>query len=512
MASTEFDDASDEKRPTVQVGDPFTEKLLLEACLELMESDSIIAIQDMGAAGLTSSSVEMASKGGVGIRLQLCEVPCRESNMTPYEMMLSESQERMLMVLKPGREETTRSIFKKWGLDFVVIGQTTNTQRLELYLSDDKVADIPIAALTNDAPEYDRPWIQWPHASVLKASNIVDIPDPIEALRTLIGSPDLASRRWIWEQYDSSVMADTMGPPGSDAAIIRVHGTRKALAITTDVTPRYCMTDPLEGGKQAVVEAWRNLTAVGAKPLAMTDCLNFGNPERPEIMGQFVGCIQGMTEASQYLAFPFVSGNVSFYNETNGEAILPTPAIGAVGLIEDLDDCSRLAFQEDGDVLILIGETGGHLGASLYAREFAGREDSSPPPVKLAAELKNGTFVRTCIEERLVSSVHDISDGGLLVAVAEMALAGHHGANVNVPDGTPKHAFLFGEDQARYVLAVNESASDEILRTAADYQVPAQIIGEVGGEMVSVNGTFAITLRALRTAHEDWLPNYMEST
>ncbi len=512
MASNEFDDESYKQRPTVQVGDPFTEKLLLEACLELMESDAIISIQDMGAAGLTSSSVEMAAKGGVGIRLQLQQIPCREANMTPYEIMLSESQERMLMVLEPKREKTAREIFEKWGLDFVVIGVTDDTNRLMLYFGEKKVADIPISALTNDAPTYDRPWVRWPQASALNEANIVDIPDPTEALRILINSPDLASRRWIWEQYDSSVMGDTIGPAGGDAAIIRVHGTDKAIAITTDTTPRYCMNDPFEGGKQAVAEAWRNLTAAGAKPLAMTDCLNFGNPERPDIMGQFVGCIQGMSEAASHLAFPFVSGNVSFYNETNGKAILPTPAIGAVGLIEDLKNCRSIALRQDNENLILIGETHGHLGASLYAREFAGREDGSPPPVDLATEFRNGTFVRSCIEENLVSSVHDVSDGGLCVAVAEMALAGEHGATINIPDNVLQHGFLFGEDQGRYIMTSDKNDTIEILKTAADHNVPARVIGKVGGDLLTINETYIITLRALRAAYEGWLPHYMSST
>ncbi len=503
MASAEFDDNSDEKRPTVQVGDPFTEKLLLEACLELMAGDAIIAIQDMGAAGLTSSSVEMASKGEVGIELNLDQVPCRETGMQPYEMMLSESQERMLMVLHPGRQEAARAIFDKWGLDFAVIGLTTNTGHLTLNYQDEVVADIPVEGLTEDAPIYDRPWTSTPKPATLKADACPPPDDLGAALLTLMGSPDLASRRWIWEQYDHSVMADTVGGPGGDAAIVRIHGTNKGLAITTDVTPRYCQADPIEGGRQAVAEAWRNLTAVGATPLAMTDCLNFGNPERPRIMGQFVECLSGMGEAGRALDFPIVSGNVSLYNETNGEAILPTPAIGGVGVIRDLAKRAHVALEETGDVLLAVGKTGGHLGQSLFAREIHAREDGAPPPVDLATERRNGNFVRTCIEKGMTTSVHDISDGGLYVAVAEMALAGGIGAALEAPH-TNTHGFLFGEDQARYVLAVRPDQVDRILSQAQDASVPAQILGHVGGAGLTVNAGRAVSLSTLREVHEGW--------
>jgi len=508
MASAEFDNDSDEKRPTVQVGDPFTEKLLLEACLELMASDAIIAIQDMGAAGLTSSAVEMADKGEVGITLDLDEVPCRETGMQPYEMMLSESQERMLMVLKPGKEDAARAIFDKWGLDFAVIGITTDTGRLTLTFQGAVVADIPIEGLTQDAPVYDRPWTPTPKPAPLKISDCPPPEDMGAALLSLMGSPDLTSRRWIWEQYDQSVMGDTVEGPGGDAALIRIHGSAKALAITTDVTPRYCKADPFEGGKQAVAETWRNLTAVGAIPLAMTDCLNFGNPERPEIMGQFVECLKGMGESGRALGFPIVSGNVSLYNETNGEAILPTPAIGGVGVIEDLGHRAHIGLERAGDVLLLIGETIGHLGQSLYARTFHNIEAGAPPPVNLSAERRHGDFVRAAITQGLTTCVHDISDGGLYVTVAEMALAGAIGADIKAPEDH-MHGFLFGVDQARYIVAVRPDQEGKILTQAGDAGIPALKLGHVGGQALSVNGKQAVALGALREVHENWFPATM---
>lgn len=377
MASAEFSEDSEEKRPTVQVGDPFTEKLLIEACLELMATDAIIAIQDMGAAGLTSSSFEMASKGGLGIEMDLDAVPMREEGMTPYEIMLSESQERMLMVLKPGREDVARAVFEKWELDFAIVGRLTDSGRMVLKRHGEVVADLPIDPLAKASPEYDRPWVPSVKRPVVKAEDVPAV-DPLAALRTLASCPDLASRRWIWEQYDHMVMGDTVQRPGGDAAVVRIHGTRKGLAITTDCTPRYCLADPHEGGRQAVAEAYRNICAVGGRPLAVTDNLNFGNPEKPEIMGQIVEAIQGMGEACRTLDFPVVSGNVSLYNETNGKAILPTPAIGAVGIVADVARSMSLPFKAAGQTIILVGETKGWLGASLYLREIAGREDGAP--------------------------------------------------------------------------------------------------------------------------------------
>ncbi len=508
MASAEFDDASEEKRPTVQVGDPFTEKLLIEACLELMATDAIVAIQDMGAAGLTSSSVEMADKGGVGFALDLDAVPCRETGMTPYEIMLSESQERMLMVLKPGAEDRARAIFEKWELDFAVVGRITDSGRLTLRMGGNVAADLPVGMLVDDAPEYDRPWTPTPPAAAVAVPAAAG--SAVEALRRLLGCPDLASKRWIWEQYDSTVMADTVARPGGDAAVVRVHGGNKGLAISTDCTPRYCKADPETGGAQAVAETWRNLTATGARPLAITDCMNFGNPERPEIMGQFVGCIEGMRAACDALDFPVVSGNVSLYNETNGQAILPTPAIGGVGLIADLDRRTGLAFTRAGDDILLIGATAGHLGQSLYQRELLGREEGPPPPVDLAAERRNGDFVRDLIEAGRVGACHDLSDGGLLVALAEMALAGGLGAELALPDSDIEaHGLLFGEDQARYLVTVPADAAPAVLGDAAAAGVPAAVIGRTGGDLLKLNGQDNISLTALREAHEGWLPAFM---
>src|SRR5437763_2678326 len=449
MASADFSEDSEEKRPTVQVGDPFTEKLLIEACLELMASDAIVAIQDMGAAGLTSSSVEMASKGGVGIRLDMNQVPCREEGMTPYEMMLSESQERMLMVLKPGREAEAEAIFRKWELDFAVIGEVTDTGRMELVWNGETVADIPLGPLADEAPCYERPY------AIPKAPPpLTDIPESTDIaadLLKLMASPALASRRWIWEQYDQSVGADTVQRPGGDAAVVRVHGSKKALAITTDCTPRYCYADPYEGGKQAVAEAYRNLCAVGAKPLAITNCLNFGNPQRPEIMGQFVGCLEGMAEACRVLDFPVVSGNVSLYNETKGEdgnsiAILPTPAIGGVGLLDHWEKSATVGFKAEGETLMLLGHSTGHVGQSLWLEICHGRREGAPPSVDLSVERRLGELARQLIGQGAISAAHDISDGGALVSIAEMALAGNIGMRMTVVEQIPNPgAILFGE-------------------------------------------------------------------
>ncbi len=510
MASAEFGAETEAKRPTVQVGDPFTEKLLLEACLELMATDAIIAIQDMGAAGLTSSSVEMASKGGVGIELDLDLVPLREPAMTPYEIMLSESQERMLMVLHPDAVPKAMAIFEKWQLDCAVIGQTVDHGRLVLRMAGAVAADIPVPPLVAAAPEYDRPWTPTPQRPVLAARDVPPPPDLGQALRQLMACPDGASRRWIWEQYDHMVMADTIKHPGSDAGVVRIHGTDKALAVTTDCTPRYVHADPVEGGRQAVAEAWRNLTAVGARPLAVTNNLNFGNPERPEIMGQLVGAIQGMSQACLALDFPVVSGNVSLYNETDGRAILPTPVIGAIGLLADAAQTAGLAFAAPDQAIILIGQTAGWLGSSLYLREICQRRDGAPPPVDLTAERRNGDLVRSLIETRRVTACHDLADGGLLVAVAEMALAGDIGATITLPDDVQPHAWLFGEDQARYVLTTENAA--DLLQSAHRAGVPAIAIGRTGGPSLTVADTVLISLVDLRAAHEGWLPDYMAAT
>jgi phosphoribosylformylglycinamidine synthase subunit PurL len=508
MASAEFDDDSEEKRPTVQVGDPFTEKLLIEACLELMATDAIVAIQDMGAAGLTSSSVEMSSKGGVGIELEIDRIPVREEQMTPYEIMLSESQERMLMVLKPGREPEAQAIFEKWELDFAVIGRVTDTERLVLRENGTVVADIPVPPLVSEAPVYDRPRSAPPSPPALPDRTDADTVPVADALLALMGSPDLCSRRWIWEQYDHMVMADTVERPGGDAAVVRVHNSQKALAITADCTPRYCFADPMEGGRQVVAEAWRNLTAVGAKPLAVTDNLNFGNPERPEIMAQFAGCIEGMAEACRTLDFPVVSGNVSLYNETNGKAILPTPVIGAVGVIDDLAKRMTLGFRGEHQTIIVLGDTKGHVGASLWLREIGGLEAGPPPPVDLVNERNNGDLVRALIGDRMIGACHDVSDGGLLVAIAEMALAGNIGARIDLPEGLPSSAhWLFGEDQGRYVVAT--TTPEKVLERAQSANVPAMTLGQTGGTSLTVTGERPISLNELRDIHEGWLPRYM---
>ncbi len=510
MASAEFDDASEEKRPTVQVGDPFTEKLLLEACLELMASDAIIAIQDMGAAGLTSSSAEMASKGDLGIELDLDHVPQREENMTAYEMMLSESQERMLVILKPGREAEAKKIFDKWELDFAVIGRVTDTKRLVVRHKGAVMADIPVAALADAAPMYERPWVKTPPRPALKPEDVPAPRDYAEALLKLVGSPDLASRRWVWEQYDYSVMADTVQPPGGDAAIVRVHGKTKGLAVTSDVTPRYCLADPVEGGKQAVAESWRNLSAVGAIPLGYTDNMNFGNPQRPEIMGQFVGAVEGLREAGITLEYPVVSGNCSLYNETNGQGILPTPTIGGVGLVPDVRRTATIPFKNDGDVILLLGETKGHLGCSIYMRDIAGKDAGPPPPVDLKAEKRNGDFVRKCVMEGRLTAAHDCSDGGLYVALAEMAMAGGKGASIATPaEKPPLHAYLFGEDQARYVVTVPSDDAAKIETEAKAAGVPVTRLGTVGGAALTVDGTHAIAVAKLKAAHEAWFPTLM---
>ena len=508
MASAEFDDDSEDKRPTVQVGDPFTEKLLLEACLELMATDAIVSIQDMGAAGLTSSTVEMADKGGVGIELNLENTPPREEGMTSYEIMLSESQERMLMVLKPGRETEARAIFEKWELDFAIIGQVTDTGRVMIKMHNETVADIPVSPLVDAAPVYDRPWEPTPARTTVSASAVNSINSPLDDLKSLLGSPNHCSRRWIWEQYDHMVMADTKQRPGGDAAIVRIHGSDRGLAITTDCTPRYCFAAPETGGKQAVAEAWRNLIAVGAKPLALTNNLNFGNPERSPIMGQFVGCVTGIGAAAAALNFPVVSGNVSFYNETNGEAILPTPVIGGIGVVDELTKSTQIAFRGAKDTIIVIGETTGWLGASSYLQQVEGQPNGAPPPVDLPLELKNGEFVRTQIIAGCTTACHDISDGGLIVALAEMALAGNIGAEIEPNDlSLPLHAWLFGEDQARYILT---TANPEVMLEAAEAAgVVASMIGHTGGSSLKVSGSHTISISELRDAHERWLPEYM---
>ncbi len=530
MASADFADDTEEKRPTVQVGDPFTEKLLIEACLELMATDAIVAIQDMGAAGLTSSSVEMATNGKVGIRLNMNAVPQRETGMTPYEMMLSESQERMLMVLKPGREAEAEAIFHKWELDFAIIGEVTDTRHMVLEWNGEVVCDIPLGPLAHDAPKYDRPYMSkdeykaW--ANVKPLGDIPESTDIAADLLKMMASPDLASRAWIWQQYDSQVGADTAQKSGGDAAVVRIHGTNKALAMTTDCNPRYCYADPYEGGKQAVAEAYRNLCAVGAKPLAITNCLNFGNPQRPEIMAQFVGCLEGMAEACVALDFPIVSGNVSLYNESKatggGSAILPTPAIGGVGLMEDVGKMATIGFKvgSEGQAhgIWIVGGLGTHLGQSQWLRNCLDREDGSSPPVDIELEKTSGEFVRRLIDGNHVSSVHDISDGGLLIALVEMALAGNMGANIEAGwwvDAGAKE--LFGEDQGRYIIAVPDSSGSEIKELASKSHITLSYVGLTGGDSIRIGDgegaayAYDIPLADLRAAHESFFKDWMES-
>uniref|UniRef100_UPI002899C960 phosphoribosylformylglycinamidine synthase subunit PurL n=2 Tax=Brevundimonas TaxID=41275 RepID=UPI002899C960 len=514
MSSAEFDDESDAKRPTVQVGDPFAEKLLIEATLELMASGAVAAIQDMGAAGLTSSSVEMAGKGGVGVELDLDKVPQRETGMSAYEMMLSESQERMLAVLKPGYEDVGYRIFQKWGLDFAIIGQTTNTGHLVLKHHGEVVCDVPLAPLFDDAPLYDRPWVQ---PELQPRLDPAEVPAPEswnDAVLKVVACPDMASKRWIWEQYDRHVMADTLqdSSTGADAGVIRVHGTEKGLAVTSDCTPRYVQADPYEGGKQAVAEAWRNLTAVGSRPIAITDNLNFGNPQRPEIMGQIVRATDGMAEACRELDFPVVSGNVSLYNETNGVAIPPTPTVGAVGLLTNYDVTTGFGGAAEGDQLVLIGQTHGELGASIYLREVLGREDGAPPPVDLKLERKTGDFVRGLIEAGELTLVHDLSDGGLIGAAADIALASDVGIELNASSQAHAHAFLFGEDQARYLVAVADA--DALIAKAKDAGLHASVVGLVKGTDFASSGPkgelFRIPVAHVREFHEGWMPNWIE--
>ena len=502
MASAEFDDKADEKRPTVQVGDPFTEKCLLEACLELMASGAVIAIQDMGAAGLTSSAVEMGAKGDLGIELNLDKVPCREENMTAYEMMLSESQERMLMVLRPELEKQAEAIFHKWGLDFAIIGKTTNTLRFVIKHQGEVKADLPIKQMGDEAPEYDRPWVEPKKQPLL--SNVPAPADLKAAIMKIIGSPDMCSRRWVWEQYDSLIGSNTAQIPGGEAGVVRV-GPNKAIAVCTDVTPRYVQADPFEGGKQAVAETWRNLTCVGATPIAITDNLNFGNPEKPEIMGQIVFALKGIDAACRALDYPVVSGNVSLYNETNGQAILPTPAIGGVGLLSDLSKMTTLRFKTAEDAILLVGGHGTHLGQSIYLREIHGREEGAPPPVDLAVEKKNGDFVRNLINNAQVTAVHDISDGGLVTAVIEMALPTTLGASIDAMS----HEHLFSEDQSRYMLTCKGDEAAKIIAQAQAADVTVIRIGIVTAEPTFKTGITQIKIADLKSAHESWFPKYM---
>lgn len=492
MASEEFSEATEEKRPTVQVGDPFTEKLLLEACLELMEEDVIVGIQDMGAAGLTSSSFEMAGRSGSGIRITLEDIPMREEEMTPYELLLSESQERMLIVAKKGGEKRVAEIFSKWKLDAVKIGEVTDTGRAELFWHGEKVVDIPVSPIAAQAPVYRRPSAPPDDLAGRRELHLGDYPERNcrESLLAMVSHPDLCSRRWIYTQYDQSVRTNTVAGPGADAALVRVKGTVKAIAMSLDVDPRYCKLDPYLGGKLAVVESARNVSCVGAKPLALTDCLNFGNPERSHVMWEFERAVDGISEAAEALGTPVVSGNVSFYNETKGEGIYPTPTIGMVGLLEDVDKRMTPWFVRKGDPIALLGNTAGHLGASAYLWVLFGRDEGTPPPLDMERERALQELLRLYASEGMVKSCHDCSTGGLLIAVAECGIAPHRTMGVVLDlqsKGLKRSGLLFGEDASRAVVSCSPSALDDVKAAADRSGIPFTVIGRVGGARLRVN-------------------------
>ena len=509
MASAEFDDDAEEKKPTVQVGDPFTEKLLLEACLELMKDNSIISIQDMGAAGLTSSSVEMASKGKLGIELNLNKVPCRENNMTPYEMMLSESQERMLIILDDKKEEEAKKIFDKWDLDFVVIGKTTNTNRLILNFDDKKIADIPIPALSDKAPLYERKWTK----SKL-SKNKVKIKDlkkiKIEdALIKILSSPNHSNKSWITDQYDQVVMCDTIQKSGGDSAVVRIHNKDKAIAISVDSSANYCKADPKSGGKQIVCENWRNLISVGAKPLAITNCLNFGNPEKPKIMGEFVECVDGIKEACEFLNFPVVSGNVSFYNETNSKSIFPTPVIGGIGVIDNLKRIVNIKTKKSGNLIMIVGKTLGHIDQSAFLQENFSIYDGPPPEINLINEKNNGLAVLKLINENLVLSVHDISSGGILVSLAEMSISSGLGLKIYKPKKlTNSFEYFFGEDQGRYLIEFSKNNLKKIETFLKQNSVFFEVIAEVQNDIFEIEKTFSLKTKDLHDYNNQWYSKY----
>ena len=511
MASAEFDENADEKKPTVQVGDPFTEKLLLEACLELMKDDSIISIQDMGAAGLTSSSVEMASKGNLGIEIDLDKVPCREEKMTPYEMMLSESQERMLLILNSGKEENAKKIFNKWGLDFSIIGKTTSSKNLVLNFNRKEVANLPLSSLSSDAPVYDR---KWKKNLISKKKNLPKDFKSLkisESLKKILISPNNSEKSWVWEQYDHTVMGDTVQKPGGDSSVIRIHEKNKGVAMTVDSSSHYCLADPITGGKQVVCEAWRNLISVGSKPIAITNCLNFGSPEKDEIMGQFVETIDGISQACKYLDFPVVSGNVSFYNETQSKAISPTPTIGGVGLIKNLDYMTTISLKEIGSYILVVGKTLGHLYQSEFFREVLEIKDGPPPEINLFNEKNNGLLIQTLISKKLVNSVHDISSGGILVALSEMCISGKIGANIKVPrNNISLHEYLFGEDQSRYLIEINEENNVEVSKILERNNIYYEIIGKTQKDSLYLNNEFNIKLNDLSELNSFWFRNYFK--
>ena len=511
MASASFDDKIEEKKPTVQVGDPFTEKLLLEACLELMAGDSIIAIQDMGAAGLTSSSIEMASKGNLGIEINLNKVPCREAKMTPYEIMLSESQERMLIVLENGKEEMAKKIFDKWNLDFAVIGKTTKSKKIELYFDEEKVADIPVNTLVENSPMYDRKWkkaklpkrikIEKELFKTLKVKNV---------LNKILSNPNVCSKEWIWQQYDHTVMGDTIQKPGGDAGVVRVHGTNKAVAASVDSSAVYCWAHPLSGGKQIVCESWRNLISVGAKPIAITNCLNFGSPENEENMGEFVECVQGLGEASAYLEFPVVSGNVSFYNQTKDIGIKPTPTIGGIGLIKDYQDMITMGLKEADNILLVIGKTEGHLDQSLFARDILNEKNGPPPEINLFNEKNNGETILKLIDKRFIKSAHDVSLGGIITALSKMCIKGKKGATLKKPNYLiNQFEYLFGEDQGRYIIEINKDDLESATKILQENSVHFDELGSVIDDSLIIDDKTKVSIDDLIKSHTNWLTNYM---
>ena len=513
MASASFDDKIEEKKPTVQVGDPFTEKLLLEACLELMAGDSIIAIQDMGAAGLTSSSIEMASKGNLGIEINLNKVPCREANMSPYEIMLSESQERMLIVLENGKEEMAKKIFDKWNLDFAVIGQTTKSKKIELYFNEEKVADIPVNTLVENSPMYDRKWkkaklpkrikVDKEQFKTLKVKNV---------LNKILSNPNVCSKEWIWQQYDHTVMGDTIQKPGGDAGVVRVHGTNKAVAASVDSSAVYCWAHPLSGGKQIVCESWRNLISVGAKPIAITNCLNFGSPENEENMGEFVECVQGLGEASAYLEFPVVSGNVSFYNQTKDIGIKPTPAIGGVGLIKDYQNMVTMDLKEVGNILLVIGKTEGHLDQSLFARDILNEKNGPPPEINLFNEKNNGETILKLIDKKFIKSAHDVSLGGIITALSKMCIKGKKGATLKKSNYLiNQFEYLFGEDQGRYIIEISKDDLENATKILQENSVHFDELGLVNEDGLIIDDKTKVSIDDLIKSHTNWLTNYMEN-
>jgi len=508
MASQEFDDNSEAKKPTVQVGDPFAEKLLLEACLELMKTDTIVSIQDMGAAGLTSSSVEMASKGKLGIEIDLNKVPCREENMKPFELMLSESQERMLIVLKEGKEKDAEKIFKKWDLDFSVIGKMTDSKNLVLHFKNEIVCDIPITSLADEAPKYNREWESTPFPQEIDMDQKLKDLDIKTCLKQLLGHENQANKTWVWEQYDHMVMGDTIQKPGGDAAVVRVHGTNKALAASVDCTPRYCLAHPFTGGMQAVCETYRNLSAVGAEPRAITNCLNFGNPEKKEIMGQFVDVIKGIKEACTELDYPVISGNVSLYNETNGVGIKPTPTIGGVGLIQDVNNTMTYGLKSSDNLLIVVGETKGHIHQSALCHDILHLKKGPPPTMNLQEEKKNSFFIRGLIEKKLVQSAHDVSDGGIALAIAEMCMAGTIGAKISTNlIGAERVKYLFGEDQARYIIEIKNEDLNNLVQMAKEQEISMTQLGTTNLEQFAID-EIKISVDEMIKLNNNWFYNY----